>query len=559
MLLSGMITAGIGAITERALAIPSNARLNFAEKGLLGLLVLGTIGLALNFIMALGVWVPALAALSGFAGLVIFSGAIRASLGKHPGKTTVLGIILTLGVALGAYVAPQHPDLGLYHFQTILWQHESPVPLGIANLELKLGYNSLWLTIAAMLWLPFLELTSVFAVNALIVALVLLALAQRVFDEDHLAGRGWSHLFALACLVILVVTTFRGTGSPNTDYPPALLNIYAFFLATRLAEASGAGRNAHYLADLIMLVIVVTLAIASKLSQLPLALLPMLFIPALASETAARRQIIPALVFSITVFSLWSLRSLALSGCVVFPQSQTCISSLPWATAIDQVIGHARLIHGWGRQSPGITSEALQSWAWVPGWLRYMYEYKIVWLPQLLCLVAMAGWAYAALMRRARPDAFLLLPATRFMPIWAIALGGLVFWFFAGPDIRFGYGFLISAPMLLFAYGLYRAGWPRLTHSGSRTFVFILAGILLLHAGYMNRNSGFAALTAPWPELETVATKEHRNHQGVTIYSPGEKDECWWQRPCTISFNPEITVTRLWIWPMFQGMHKKTP
>src|SRR5262249_14770911 len=143
--------------------------------------------------------------------------------------------ILIVGVALGALRAPLHPDTGIYHFQTILWQHEAPVALGLANLDGKLGFNSAWHTIAALFWLPGLGLTSVFAVNALIVVLVVYGLIQDIADRK-VGDVGCSSWYALLCLIALAVSAFRGTGSPNTDYPAALLNMYAFYLAARVSE-----------------------------------------------------------------------------------------------------------------------------------------------------------------------------------------------------------------------------------------------------------------------------------------------------------------------------------
>jgi hypothetical protein len=111
-----------------------------------------------------------------------------------------------VGVPLTPPRAPLHPDTGLYHFQTILWQHEAPLALGLANLDGKLGFNSIWHTIAAMFWFPGLGLAPVFGLNALIVVLVLFGLIQRIAADGSPSDVGFSRWYALLCLFAIAIS-----------------------------------------------------------------------------------------------------------------------------------------------------------------------------------------------------------------------------------------------------------------------------------------------------------------------------------------------------------------
>ena len=545
----------IGLYVLRLLRVSEQAVPDLADAGIVGLAAIGAMGILLNFVMALNSWLTAAILLAALFGAVRQRGKLHQMLGERPATALATLGVLTIAVALGALRAPLHPDTGLYHFQSILWQHEAPIALGIANLDGKLGFNSLWHTIAAMFWLPGLELTSVFAVNALIVILVLFGLIQRINAGSSTSNAGFSRWYAVLCLFVLAISAFRGTGSPNTDYPAAVLNIYAFYLGARLCELQAFVReNRHQLQlNLTMLIVVVALALTVKLSQAALALLPLGFLIAIIYGRLPRVQIGTAMAFGAGLGALWMLRNLGLSGCAAYPQPLTCLHDLPWAVSTGQVVDLYNLIRTWGRSVVAPLAAVQDNWDWVPAWFGYIYRYKLVWLPQVLCLCGIA----LLIVQRARtcnapsaPD-IKRLPWRQFTLLASTAAAGLVFWFFSGPDIRFAYGNLISAPLLVLAWCLNQADIPP-PSVHRRTVSTAAVGLMLMHAAYLNRDAGWAGLLEPWPQLTTVSGQETKTDAGETLYLAHQNGECWWHRPCAPLLAPGLEITQAGHWPVFR-------
>lgn len=561
VLLLALIAVGLGALAERALTGRDAARLNFAEKGILGLLAAGAAGLVLNFFLPLDWRVTSALALAGLAGIGFCRREVAAALGGRPRRVVLLFVLFGVAVAAGAFNAPLHPDTGLYHFQTVLWQHVAPLPLGVANLHFKLAFNQLWFTVASALWLPAFEVTAVFAVNAVIAVFVLLGLAQRALDEEVPERHSYSTLYALLALAVLALTVFRGTGSPNTDYPAAWLNIYAFYLGARMLESAAAGdrRAQAWERDYVLLAALVLLAFTTKLSQLPLALLPALVVTGMHRGRVPRFPLLRVHAAAAALLVLWALRGLGLSGCALFPHPATCVPGLAWAVSGSEAARYTEMIRAWGR---GITSGVMPpDWSWLPAWLGHMYQYKLVWLLQLLCAGGIAILAAKKIYLRLVPPrhralhAEPQLPAAHFAALWSVALAGLAFWFFAAPDVRFGYGYLVSAPLTLLAYTLHRASTPRVTPARAAAVIWTAAVFMLAHAAYQTREAGPEALALPWPRIELRANRVAYTHEGRPVYLSDERNECWWQLPCTPRFDPRLRITSLGIWPMFQGAH----
>ena len=215
---------------------------NFGDVGLAGLIVLAVIGTALNFGMALS---PTVAGTIAVSGLILFLRGIAVASRRCAAvsfKSVVIGtsllVSLSVIVADHTYAASQHYDSGLYHLQSIIQITESPVVLGIANLHMRFGYNSLWFVDAAILTIPGFGLAGAYLPNPLLMIFVVLATVQRVQMALKTPGCFRSALFGLAALLVFLNSYFLikfSLGSPNTDVPSNLLIIYAAFLSLLLS------------------------------------------------------------------------------------------------------------------------------------------------------------------------------------------------------------------------------------------------------------------------------------------------------------------------------------
>jgi len=115
-----------------------------------GLAILGLLTQFLNFFFPINSWIVAIALVSGI--ILFFLDRLR-----HPIKIPFLRstiffalfwlLILTFntGLLTSAY------DTGLYHLQSIRWMNSTAVPLGLANLHDRFGFNSAWFSVNAII------------------------------------------------------------------------------------------------------------------------------------------------------------------------------------------------------------------------------------------------------------------------------------------------------------------------------------------------------------------------------------------------------------------------
>ena len=229
------------ALIER-LRGPLARYLTLGEIGLVGLAAQGVIGMALNAALPLSPAITGVAALLGAAAFASRIGPVwRAHVDR--GGSILMPVVLALGAGLavsryGYWSAAYHFDTGLYHVQAIRQLMDFPMLLGAANIHMRFGYNSSWAFVAAMQSMGVTELAGVFAVNAVLLLLVLWSLAWRC--GDGLRTGKLSAVFALLVILLLLTPAIdaRGqVGNPNTDLPTILLVLVAFQLARKIQHA----------------------------------------------------------------------------------------------------------------------------------------------------------------------------------------------------------------------------------------------------------------------------------------------------------------------------------
>lgn len=154
-------------------------------------------GSFLHFFVALSVSVEA---------AVLAVGVIMAAvLWRDVQRDASLSLAAAAGLCIFALVLPRglpNYDDGLYYLQTLKWNRDFPVILGLVNLHGRLAFNSILFLLSpltdrmALGWIP----------NLLAVAFVMLSLCARVRSIDLTDRRGSVQLW----FVTLVVTTFVG-------------------------------------------------------------------------------------------------------------------------------------------------------------------------------------------------------------------------------------------------------------------------------------------------------------------------------------------------------------
>jgi hypothetical protein len=349
-------------------------------------------------------------------------------------------------------------DTGLYHAQVIRWLSQFGTVPGLALIHKRFGFASSWFALAA----PFDEgvfqgrVIAVLGGYAFLLAgvHVSLAIARLWQGRDRLDD--WFILIAgCFCLPFVVVQSMVASTSPNL--PIVLLTVvvaWSILVLCRQPLHLQAGYEG------IPLLLAVG-AVAVKLTALPLLVGATGFYFTRHKPNASQYLkygfivapfLIPTLLFGVVT-----------SACPLFPSSIACLDFLSWSVGSEQAKALSRLVQSWAQWSGPLPATAT-SWNWILHWLVTEKEAAF--------LLGCSGLAIAGLIlvfknlgvadfwdkfwvereeERLKQCQNLLSDIPGLLFVVLIGVSGITLFLVAGPDLRYGFGYLILFPTLLCA------------------------------------------------------------------------------------------------------------
>lgn len=557
-----LVLAGIGALIG---ARHRPGEITFGAYVIRGLVPVTAIGLIANFLIPLTHEVALATVALGLAAAAFKHRQIWLSLGSRP--VLMLGAVMALLVAFaaGAVITPMAYDTGLYHLQAIEWLEQSTKVFGLANLHLRFGVISTWFTTAAMLDLPGIGRRDVFLLNPMLLLAVLAAMLQPAIEWRPTAGpQRMSNIVAIILAVVLMANakllSFHAIGaSPSYDLPSALLLFLACWAFIKAHETDGVGTTSAVQADFVLVLAASVLAVAVKLSAMPILLLLPAALLSLRKSRVSLAPLLcdPVVVLVALVGVMWLATGVVTSGCLVFPASATCLHGLPWSVPAEQVSYTADTVAAWARMPGDRFLAAVHGWAWLKSWPFTVLAHRAFLAGTGATLAMMALLVAALTIRGRRAGVTAAAPIRSVRVVFAVAYAaatggtGLVFWFLTAPDPRFGIGFLIVTPALLLAWaagrwlpeeGLAQRAWNGNTVAA---LVFLFAAVFVAIFGL----SAVAAANS-WPEIPAPVVQDEMLGPGFHANVPVGTDQCWdAPLPCAPDFHsPSLHDGHVLMW-----------
>lgn len=534
---------------------------NLTWSALAGMAVLSVIVNALNFFTSIRPAVALALFVVGW-GLAVVGQRRWKLFGSLTPFVAGLAGLLLVTLAWSAAQSPFNYETGLYQLPSVKWLTHSQVPLGLANLLGQFGFNSSWFSFAAALELPFLEGKSTFLANPLMLLVYGMAIgfAMRRFNRPELVTPA-SGFLALNVVPWLSLTMGVDLSSLSSDLPVMVLTLLSTYKCLSQWETGEVTMSAileqYWLA---------LFAISIKLSALPLLLTVLLLLlkryarrtEAFNSWREAGALVKSGVAASLCVFGVWSARSIALSGCAVFPIVETCVFSLRWATPSDQVQANANYVTAWARLPWEPEAPALSGWDWLGPWLERTFTPAGALISASILFLG-AGLIWLA-RRQSNPDRS--RSSDSYLAVLAMPLAGLGFWFATAPAVRFGEGYFWSIGLLVLGGGVGRfcrefrlRRFGRLLLAGGALALAFLIAVwpLMAPRGWgadppwitneAELRLGRPALLWRWPALPQVVVAPHPTANGGRVYVPTSFFACWdAPLPCTWALNPQLKV-----------------
>jgi hypothetical protein len=399
-------------------------------------------------------------------------------------------------------------DTGMYHLPTIKWIIESSVPLGLANLHGRLGFNCSWFVLSAVIdqMVSYLN-KPYFLINAILYffysSTIMFVIIRKFFvrkmdngnlkikisDNNKINKINLSDIFLILSAVSLIYPGLMFLSSPTPDFPIMIFTLFTLFLLICDIE--------HNLSEDFFIFVATSVsmyAITVKLSSLMLIFTVMLFFifrnwlkrhllnkNQKSDKNRKNTSNIPLFII-ICSFSLlvpWMIRGLLLSGCLFFPFLVGYFPNLPWAVPAPLAISEVKWTQAWARLPAPDSLSSLNNWDWVKGWLlRYLNfdgwshlpwgditslseihnSYDLIIQNIIYAFIYPVSELYVPLIifitgvfcliffayNNLRYVKEVLIKHIIYLIPLIISLSGILFWFYSAPDLRFGFGFIYS-------------------------------------------------------------------------------------------------------------------
>lgn len=357
---------------------------------------------------------------------------IRGSLVKYR-RQMIVGVLCLFFTLVWTTREPWHYDTGLYHAQAIRWIEEYGVVPGLGNLQMRLAYNSAYMSLQALFSLGWLVGQSLHSLNGFLCFAALTWAFTTISVRSTEERKAWQTSDLLKVAMVIYIVLMRNTiSSCGTDILSMLLLLY---ISAKWCEA--AEREEKSLNPWCFCCLLGVYAVTVKLSAAMLVLLVIYPAFKLLKEKEYKK-ILGNLLTGIVIALPFLIRNVIISGYLIYPYSGIDLFSVDWKMdkAILEMDRQDITMFGRGITNADDYGKTLVEW--LPEWfLSKEWNDKVI----IICGVAAAivvCWQLIRYLRRRNYEKSVFL---------AVSIGGLLFWMVSAPLMRYGevYFFVLIA------------------------------------------------------------------------------------------------------------------
>ena len=455
-------------------------------------------------------------------------------------KDSILkGIGLGILILIWVYCTSRgymHYDSDLYHAQSIRWMEEYGIVKGLGNIHVRFAYNSSFFALSALYSMPYLFGQSMHSVNGLM-ALILSVEALRIvhaWKRKKLLLSDFARVAALFYLTLI----YSDIMAPASDYA---IMCTVFYIIIKWLSQLEDEQEADNVTSYALLCVAGVYAVSLKLTAGLILILVLK--PAIMLIRQKRwKEIILYLCMGIGVITPWLIRTVWISGYLLYPFPALDIFSVDWKLPAQAAALDAAEIKTWGR---GLNNAALVNMPmteWFPQWFQTMLPKlgKLFIIADIISIILGFIMLINSLFRR-KADKIKDIGL-----VWLAIAASYLFWQLSAPLLRYGYAYIL---LLIAMTGgmMWTAICIKIKLADTESMDRILC-ILLLMLGFVKIWSlgGYIVTQSNLPYY--VAQQNYGSYEldsyevnGVTFYYPVSGDRVGYDAFPAIPRKVEIT------------------
>ena len=328
-------------------------------------------------------------------------------------------------------------DSKLYHYQILKHNFEEKIIFGLVNIDPRLAFSSSWHQLISIFGFNY-DLMSNFSIilysfilNIILAKNFFLKKISRIF---LLCFTGFIIFYSLIHPMLNGIV-LMSIGSPEVDTIGMLLLAFSIYLFLD-------NKSNKY-----QIILSALLCLTAKLSYIGLGLL-ILFINHKKYELIKYKSLYLVLIFFIISFFL---KSFIQSSCLIFPVVQTCLDTT-WSLKIDNIIYINEILQNWAKDQPYrklyTYPEYFNDLRWFKSWLfNYFLQTSYV---QILIFIFFLTLVILFFYNKL----FIKFFKTKKVITTLIILIIIFLIWFQAPAVRYGFGVLLSIPLILLSISL---------------------------------------------------------------------------------------------------------
>ena len=340
-----------------------------------------------------------------------------------------------------SYYNGDNVDSPMYHLQIIKWLYNDKIALGLPNLEIRFGSNSLWFNFLSLLQFKYNNFNSIYLINILPFTI----LTYEILNYRHTI----SYIFLSLSLSFLFFFSYlhpfkngiilNHLHNPELDTVAMVFFILSFYLFLKFFEKKN-------LKIFNLLVLSSVICFLIKLSYLGVLSFPFVILLLFYRKKIFKLLLDKTNILILIIITLWLIKNFLVSSCLIFPVSITCFN-VGWSVGVEEVENYSNIIKGFARDTRerarySDVEYMINSFNWFLPWFKdYAMNtalLKISFFISSISLLLLLIFNFFKKIQRISDN-----EKNIYIIIFLCLILNIIIWFQA-PEIRFGWGMIIT-------------------------------------------------------------------------------------------------------------------
>lgn len=500
-----------------------------------GMIIIGNITFLINYFFAISNRYIILISLV----LVLLNIKIKPNF-KFNSTFSLLSIFTLLYLPFSTYSIGLSYDAGLYHLNYQKWIQSSKLVIGLSNLHIRYGYSSIFDYIASNLWMNN-NFIFIHFLNLTCISTLFIFLLHCFLDGNDKFLKGSS----IGILIFGLLDNFGFNGGKNgfieiegvTKYDSVFGSI--FYLTVILSFLIILKKNMTVFEFQILFFLAIF-----NIQMRPtgvLVLIP-IFITLVVTKKIKIIIFDKLVLLGYSILSLWLLKNLLISGCIIFPVEFLCFDSLPWYQK-NYAFNETENI----RQSLRAFNLNMDITDWFRYWTQ-KNEYNFSSIVNFV-LSYLIIYTYKLIFYKSKINLNFFMSL-----IFTITL--IAYWFYLAPDNRFGIPFFLVAIGLIFSNVVEEKEIKRLNYINKYLIIFLFSFCVLLTPRI---DSVISFVNDPFQDVKISqpnTTKYIARNYGYGVFTSDKSEQCWINIDCAPDYSLPTKNTKFISYNAFIPMSK---